>query len=333
MPNLPQLHYLTTELPEAEAGRMWREVLSPLFEPLPSSLSRAIPVGSVTGAIVGELAVARVAYNAQNFLRDATRVRSTPDHILLHLYKSGGFTGRITRQQTTIWGGHVAVIDLACTVETQAASSDTTALIVPRKFLAGLPLDRLKPRLDGARNRLLGACISSLRERSAQLEEADVEAAVADTTALIRRILDPSGWDAPIEAACTEGGLRTLAEEVVRNNLALTDLSPDWLAAELQISRATLYRLFAPHGGIMRYVQERRLLAVQAALRDPLERRRLSRLRVDFGFNSEAHFSRSFRARFGVTASEYRKEQWALAARTQLTNPAMIRQWWSGVAT
>lgn len=116
-----------------------------------------------------------------------------------------------------------------------------------------------------------------------------------------------------------------------RRNLALPDLSPDWLARRLDVSRASLYRLFADRGGIMRNVQERRLLAVRAALGDPLDTRRLARLSSDLGFKSEAHFSRSFRARFGITASAYRKAQLDASAAIQLTSPAVVQQWWTAV--
>ena len=81
----------------------------------------------------------------------------------------------------------------------------------------------------------------------------------------------------------------------------------------------------------MSYVQERRLLAVQAALSDPLENRRLSRLASDLGFNSEAHFSRSFRARFGVTPTVYRKAQLQASATVRLTSPEVVQQWWMTV--
>jgi AraC-like DNA-binding protein len=62
-----------------------------------------------------------------------------------------------------------------------------------------------------------------------------------------------------------------------------------------------------------------------------LEARRLSRLASDLGFKSEAHFSRSFRARFGVTASAYRKAQLDASATTQLTSPEVVQQWWMSV--
>lgn len=281
--------------------------------------------------MIGDMMLARAIFNAQGFVRDAQRVRSTPDHIMFHLYKTGGFNGRITGEETTIWGGQVAVIDLAFEVDTQAAASDTTALIVPRKFLEGVMLDHLKPRLEPAHNRLLAAYIASLRERSTRLSDDDVDATLAEAGALLRHILDPNSRERPVEASRARTSLLTIAEEVVRANLASPGLSPDWIASELQISRATLYRMFTPHGGIMRYVQERRLLAVQAALSDPLELRRLARLGADFGFNSEEHFSRSFRSRFGVTAGEFRREQRELAAAAQVASPDTVKQWWNAM--
>ena len=167
----------------------------------------------------------------------------------------------------------------------------------------------LKPRLDPFRNDLLAAHMRSLLERSAQLTEADIASTVAGTVDVLKRLLAPATDDSPAPQRGTDETILTFTEAMIRDNLALPELSPDWLADRLQVSRASLYRLFADRGGIMRYVQERRLLAVRAALSDPVETRRLSRLAADLGFKSEAHFSRSFRTRFGVTASAHRKAQ------------------------
>jgi AraC-like DNA-binding protein len=145
-------------------------------------------------------------------------------------------------------------------------------------------------------------------------------------------LLAPEPDNTLLEQRDTDENVLALTEAAIRDNLALPELSPDWLALKLDISRASLYRFFASRGGIMRFVQERRLLAVQAALSDPLETRRLSRLAADLGFKSEAHFSRSFRARFGVTASNYRKLQLDASATTQLTSPEVVQQWWMTVS-
>jgi AraC-like DNA-binding protein len=332
MASLPRLYYVTSGLDPANAFATWSAVISPLFEPHPCGPSKKTPTGSAYGIIIGDLIIAKVGFNAQDFVRDAARIAATPDHLLLHLYVSGGFNGVVTGQQTTIGPGKVALIDLAHPIATRAFASNTVCLIVPRKLLGEVALQSLKPRLDPLRNDLLAAHMLSLQERSAQLTDADVAATVADTVDVLTRLLAPAPGSALAPQKGTDETVLTLTEALIRDNLDLAELSPDWLAQQLEVSRATLYRLFSERGGIMRYVQERRLLAVQAALSDPLETRRLARLASDLGFKSEAHFSRSFRARFGVTASGFRKAQLDAAAAIQLTSPAVVQQWWTAVS-
>lgn len=332
MSALPRLYYVTTGLDEPNAFATWSAVIAPLFEPRACGPTKKTPTGSASGVIIGDMIIAKVAFNAQNFVRDEQRIAATPDHLLLHLYVSGGFNGVVTRQQTTIGPGKVALIDLGYTVDTRAFASSTISLIVPRKLLADVPLNTLTPRLDKFRNDLLAAHMLSLQERSAQLTEADVESTVTGTVEFLKRLLAPSPDDPLTQQQDADENILALAEAAIRDNLGLSELSPDWLALKLDISRASLYRIFVRRGGIMRHVQERRLLAVQAALSDPLETRRLSRLASDLGFSSEAHFSRSFRARFGVTASAYRKSQLEASATIQLTSPEVVQQWWMTVA-
>lgn len=332
MSPLPRLYYVTTSLDEAHAFATWSAVIAPLFEPRPAGPGRKTPTGSASGVIIGDIIIAKVAFTAQDFVRDEQRIAVTPDHLLLHLYVTGGFNGAITGRQTTIGPGKVAMIDLAYPVNTRAFASSTVSLIVPRKLLGDISLDKLTPRLDTLRNDLLAAHMRSLQERSAQLTEDDIETTVAETVGLLKRLLSPGADNLLAQQKDTDETIEALTEAVIRDNLALPELSPDWLAQKLEISRASLYRVFGERGGIMRYVQERRLLAVQAALSDPLETRRLSRLAADLGFSSEAHFSRSFRTRFGVTASAYRKEQREASAGTQLTSPEVVQNWWMTVA-
>lgn len=329
---IPRLYYVTAGLDPDTAFATWSAVLSPLFEPRPWARSKSLPTGSANGAILGDMIIAKVAFEPQAFLRDAERIAVTPGHILLHLYMSGGFTGMISGEQTSIGPGKVAVIDLAHEVRTRAFASNTLSLVVPRTMLPDMAPGTLKSRLDAARNELLAAHIRSLQERSMQISEEEVGAAVADTVEFLKRLFTQPDHLAQ-NARNAEEDLLSLAQAVIRDHLAIGKLSPDFLADRLGISRASLYRVFAPHGGIMRYVQERRLIAVRAALSDPLETRKLSRIAADLGFNSEAHFSRAFRQRFGITASDYRRTQLEASLHTQLTSPEVVNQWWVDVAT
>jgi AraC-like DNA-binding protein len=332
MSSLPRLYYVTSGLDEATAFATWSAVLAPLFEPRAAGPGKKTPTGSASGVIIGSIVIAKVAFTTQDFVRDAGRIAATPDHLLLHLYLTGGFNGEISGQQIAIGPGKVAMIDLAQAVNTRAFASNTISLIVPRVLLGDAPLHKMKPKLDPFRNDLLAAHIRSLQERSAQLTEADVEATVADTVDFLKRLLTASPTDKLEQRKKADDTILALTEAAIRDNLASPDLSPKWLAQKLDISRATLYRVLADRGGIMKHVQERRLLAVQAALSDPLETRRLSKLAADLGFSSEAHFSRSFRARFGTTASAYRKIQREASSSVQLTSPEVVQHWWMTVS-
>lgn len=328
MPSLQRLHYLTTGLPHESAAEIWRGVVGPLFEPRAFHPDQKCPTGSASGTVIGDIVVARVVFGAQSFRRAPDLIARTPDHILFHLYNVGGFNGLISGQHTTIWSSQVAIIDLAQEVDTLAASSDTVALIVPRALLPGLAGKPLPPRLDPGRNRLLSAHLIALRERSTLLEEPDVDDVVTQTLDFLGALLDSSRAAAIVETPALAASHLVLAEQTIRAHLASPELSPEMIAHEIGVSRATLYRMFAPYGGIMRSVQERRLLAVRAALSDPLETRRLSRLAADFGFRSKVHFSRSFRAQFGLTASEFRAEQIALALKDGRTDLDVLHDRW-----
>lgn len=329
---IPRLYYVTTGLDADTGFATWSAVLSPLFEPRPWTRSKSLPNGSANGAILGDMIIAKVAFGPQMFVRDAERIAVTPDHILLHLYMSGGFNGLISGEQAAIGPGKVAVIDLAHEVRTRAFASNTLSLVVPRTMLPDMAPGTLKARLDPHRNELLAAHIRSLQERSAQISEDEVANTVSDTADFLRRLFGHPDFKSR-NAQDADDDLLSLAQTAIRDNLAIGKLSPDFLAEKLSISRATLYRVFAPHGGIMRYVQERRLIAVRAALGDPLETRKLSRIAADLGFNSEAHFSRAFRQRFDMTATDYRKVQIEASTQTQLTSPEVVNRWWVEVAT
>ncbi len=333
MPILQRLDYLSTGLPNEKAFEIWKGVLGALFEPRVVHPSQRLPTGSASGVVVGDIIVARVVFGAQSFRRDRDLIARTPDHVLFHLYNVGGFNGLISGHQTTLWSSQVAIIDLGFEVDTFATSSDTISLIVPRALLPGIAGRPLPSRLDPQRNRLLAAHLMALRERSLCLEESAVADVVTNTAEFLQALLDPARARDLVQEKEFETCYVALAEQAIRSHLASPDLSPDLIANEIGVSRATLYRMFAPHGGIMRSIQERRLLAVRAALSDPLETRRLSRLATDFGFRGKVHFSRAFRAQFGVTASEFRAEQVASAQNSERTGLDVLSAWWDRLGT
>ena len=75
---------------------------------------------------------------------------------------------------------------------------------------------------------------------------------------------------------------------------------------ELGISRSRLYRLFEPYGGVVHYIQHRRLLDAHAVLADPDDHRRILDIAEEHGFTDGAEFSRAFKREFGYSPSDVR---------------------------
>jgi AraC-like DNA-binding protein len=104
---------------------------------------------------------------------------------------------------------------------------------------------------------------------------------------------------------------RRLARALVELEAQLADpeLTAATLAAQQGISRRRLDAIFAEHGlSVQSLIWERRLVRVAAELGAESKRAlRLIDIAQAWGFNSEAHFSRAFRRRFGQSPSAYRR--------------------------
>ena len=72
------------------------------------------------------------------------------------------------------------------------------------------------------------------------------------------------------------------------------------------LSRATLYRLFQPFGGLALYIRRRRLNRVRAALADPADGRTFAQIAHASGFASDGHCNRLFQEAFGARPGEFR---------------------------
>lgn len=89
----------------------------------------------------------------------------------------------------------------------------------------------------------------------------------------------------------------------LRDNLADPDLVPAQIAAAHGISLRHLHRLFHESGDTVgAAIRRARLERCRADLDDPRQRARsITEIALRWGFNDSAHFSRAFKARYGVS--------------------------------
>lgn len=328
MASLPIFTYSTKGLPEDRAFLEWQAAMAPLFHVEQARFHGHLPRGSTKSILIGEIIANRSVFTAQHFTRDDALIAATPGPLLLQAYISGGFHGELACQNITVWKGMVAVTDLRRTVDVRAASSNTVGLALPRSLVAQIGEDALTQGLDTVRNRQLATWIINLYRRLPRMAEADVPSLTEEITIFLKRLCDRPPGTKAIQELDADRDLLTRTTTLIQGTLASFDLSPEWLAEQLGVSRSTLYRLYMPLGGVRRQIQEQRLLAAYEALSDSLEPRRVKQIAVDFGFSSAALFNRNFRERFGQTPGAYRE---AIIEFSDTMKPASfepVRAWW-----
>ena len=124
------------------------------------------------------------------------------------------------------------------------------------------------------------------------------------TGALTRGIIKPS--DIKLEPKHTD--LLNRIFSYIEEHYMDSDLTPEKIAKGNGISTRYLHSLFRESGTtVLKWVWERRLKATRTDLLDPAQAQsRISEIAFRRGFNDSAHFSRSFRSRFGISPTQLR---------------------------
>jgi AraC-like DNA-binding protein len=97
----------------------------------------------------------------------------------------------------------------------------------------------------------------------------------------------------------------------IEAHLGDPDLTPMRVAQACKMTPRYLHHLFSQESEtVARYILRRRLEECSRALAGVSQRgRTVTAIAFDYGFNSPTHFGRVFRARYGVTPREYRRQE------------------------
>lgn len=184
-------------------------------------------------------------------------------------------------------------------------------VMVPKAPLVerGLPLDELMAQRLGSQGGISRLALQAMRGAWQELPSIAPSAARGVGESIVHLVqlslLELAGHDS---APTQREALRERIKRLVARRLADPRLSVDAIAVELNCSRRQLYNAFSDEpDGVAGYVLAQRL---EACRRDFEDRRRdaasITEIALRRGFNHPAHFSRAFKARFGVTPSEWR---------------------------
>ncbi|MQS34711.1 helix-turn-helix domain-containing protein [Streptomyces katsurahamanus] len=156
---------------------------------------------------------------------------------------------------------------------------------------------------------LLSPFLSGLADSTAHSEPAVSEALVRDGVNLLATAAAEQLRGAEPRSCCAELSLLSRILDHIELHLVEADLSPEMIADANYISVRYLHKLFQEQGlTVRRWIHRRRLEECRRELlRHGGSQRTIAAVAGRWGFISASHFSRLFRAAYGMSPREWRE--------------------------
>jgi AraC-like DNA-binding protein len=296
----------------------WNEHACESFSPLvsdPADISTFN--GSIARTAIGDLTLADVYSEAQ--LVHHTRVhvaRTRSPLFFLHLQLEGESISRQDGREAHLRAGDFTLCD----------STRNYEIVFPgtnRMLVLGIPDAQLRrqiaaPECMVAMPMQASAGVRGLFSRFLRNYWVECRRELDDTAAgrVTTAILDLLGA-AYADVPCARSGRSSLATahririiNYIESHLQDPDLTPTRIAAACKMTPRYLYHLSSDQEEtVARYILRRRLEVCARALVSEAHRgRTVTAIAFNYGFNSPTHFGRVFRAKFGLTPREYRRQ-------------------------
>ncbi|AUY53455.1 helix-turn-helix domain-containing protein [Streptomyces sp. CB01881] len=315
----------TEGLPAKDRAEYWHEAVSRTFIPLDVAVLEDAPApATITSHRLGAVQVSRVQAGPQRVERSAGLIaRGGEDHLTLALQHRG--TARLAQDgnRVELRPGTFAVSDAGRPFAKELPEPFVfTAFHWPRSAV-GLSEEDLRtltatvfeagPGTGTAR--LVAAYLGHL-SASAESMEPQVASWLATTALDLLAVLahERRGRSVPEAPEAALAILARVKDHILRH-LGDPDLTPERIAAAQHVSVRYLHKLFRFEGvTVARWIQRQRLDTCRRELaRSTKGRTTVAAVAGRWGFASASHFSRAFRAAYGVSPRE-----WQACVRTGL---------------
>jgi AraC-like DNA-binding protein len=304
--------FRTHTLDPVERFGAWRESMAVFLD---SSLSVHEDTDAFTGEVEGylfdDILLTRGIAGRQKYDRPATKIaRDGLDHYMFQIFAGGHTQLNMPRRAVRSEPGRVIAFDFAEILDSYNSDFDVLCIVVPRARLAPMllhpdSLQGLMPERDGAAGRLLADFLRSLYLVAPSLTPLEAKTTARALLELIASAFNGVQGDGASEAR--DLALLLKAQRFIRENLASPVLTPEAIALGIGVSRTALYKLFERAGGVAGYIRELRLRKCLAEFASPRHaHRQVAQIAYGWGFTNAAHFTRTFKQRFGRTPSEAR---------------------------
>jgi AraC-like DNA-binding protein len=310
----------TLDLPRGQRFDYWKHLLSDTFVPLEVSSPRgeADFRGRLRGCELGSLRLIEVQAESHTARRTSRLVKAAPAGCYkIGLQLRGTAVLVQDGREATLTPGDFAVYDTDRPYTLELTQHRMLVLIFPRDMLglpqpqvAGLTATRL-PGEAGGMAALIGPFLGQV---AGLLDEADPRG-LGVSVRLAGNVVDLLGTVLaerldcePADPGTAHRALMLQITAFIEEHLGEADLAPAQIAAAHHISLRQLHKLFHANGTtVAGWIRQRRLEHCGRDLRDPrYATRSVAAVGARWGYPDPAHFSRLFKATYGVGPRDYR---------------------------
>ncbi|MGR4865935.1 AraC-like ligand-binding domain-containing protein [Caulobacter sp. LARHSG274] len=287
----------------------WNDLVGTVYDNLTIDADRAGFCGVMDAREFGAIGLARVSSSPATVRRARQGNDGRPRYFKLHVQDQGSSLNVQDGQEAVLGAGDLMLCD--------SSRPYTIRFDDPNRMLVlRLPADRVAARLDDADalvgrriggeaigGAVLAAFIRNLWATPAEDVAADYADALLDAALTL---LAAAARNGPVEAA-PDHGLKARIRRYIDDNLCDPDLSVGGVASALGVSPRYVQMVFAASATTpLAYIRRKRLQLAAQHLRRRGADRSITELSFSLGFNELSHFSRAFKALYGVGPREYR---------------------------
>ncbi|MGW1027151.1 AraC-like ligand-binding domain-containing protein [Streptomyces sp. NPDC002577] len=314
---LPGTLYTTESLPVHHRRAHWREALARTFGAVDMTVPDEVCSGTIRTTPLGRLQAVTVEGDCLSALRTRRLVAQSnaDEYVVVKQLDRGAALLEQDGREALLGPGDVFIYDLARPVRLNLSQSfRTKALRVPRDVLGlsesdvvHITASPLGP--DTPLGGLLSPFLAGLVDNAGTYPPRTSELMARNVVDLLGALTDERLGRT---SADTTGGNRTLLLRIqafIDRHLADPDLTPQAIARAHHISLRYLHQLFESEDATVgRWIQRRRLEECRRELARP-NGPTIAAVAHRCGFTSAAHFSRVFRAAYGMSPREWRNTQ------------------------
>lgn len=309
---IPAVHFDTNDLPTDKRFDTWRAAVHAHRAWLPTGADPAQFTAVVDAWTLGEIVLAHSRLPAICLARTPDMAHADGENwVSLALQLSGTtvFTldqGDIVR---TVGAGEIIAFDMMRDFKSETSEHEVITCAISRRAMLQV-MREIPPHhgqmIDGPWGRLLADYMLSLVRQLPAMATSDALELGQTLVQLVASCLKATSEPQSTRASRRMADVRHRVESYIENNLTSPHLGPPSICSALGISKARLYRAFMHSEGVTAHIRKRRLETIHVLLNDPRETRSISEIAYQYGFVSDAHFSRTFRQKFGFSPRDVR---------------------------